>query len=377
MPELFLADALGAAGKPLLRVHTAGSVGGSTGDRRRAARAGRASTSGCSPWRSRSSPSPTPCGRCRSRSRSAAGARRRRRLLRAAHPLLHPPLGRARPHRRDGRRQGPAERAEEPVRPPARARHHLRVGPGLADAVGPDPLRRDLPVLRRRLRAWCSATRTRAAAVDRTRPGSTAPRCAPSRPCPPAATRSTRRPAATARPTLYKQAGITDPRERDRLRRDLRAVLVVRADVAGEPRLRRARATAGSSPRTARPRSTATCRSTCPAACCRSNPIGASGHAPLRRGGACRCAGQAGEHQVDGARTRARARLRRRLAVLRHVGRRRGASPPADLREHLRIGQAQLIRSNLTVSTVCTAAELVQTRRSRRRRGGALGHRVV
>src|ERR671934_2031562 len=31
MPELYLADALGANGKPLLRVHTAGSVGGSTG----------------------------------------------------------------------------------------------------------------------------------------------------------------------------------------------------------------------------------------------------------------------------------------------------------------------------------------------------------
>src|SRR5687767_7463535 len=30
MPELFLAEALGAAGKPLLRVHTAGAVGGST-----------------------------------------------------------------------------------------------------------------------------------------------------------------------------------------------------------------------------------------------------------------------------------------------------------------------------------------------------------
>ena len=30
MPELYLASALGAAGKPLLRVHTAGSVGGST-----------------------------------------------------------------------------------------------------------------------------------------------------------------------------------------------------------------------------------------------------------------------------------------------------------------------------------------------------------
>lgn len=31
MPELFMADAIGATGKPLLRVHTAGSVGGSTG----------------------------------------------------------------------------------------------------------------------------------------------------------------------------------------------------------------------------------------------------------------------------------------------------------------------------------------------------------
>ena len=31
MPELFLAEALGAAGKPMLRVHTAGSVGGTTG----------------------------------------------------------------------------------------------------------------------------------------------------------------------------------------------------------------------------------------------------------------------------------------------------------------------------------------------------------
>ena len=30
MPELFMADALGATGKPLIRVHTAGSVGGST-----------------------------------------------------------------------------------------------------------------------------------------------------------------------------------------------------------------------------------------------------------------------------------------------------------------------------------------------------------
>jgi acetyl-CoA C-acetyltransferase len=32
MPELYLADALGATGKPLIRVHTAGSVGGATGN---------------------------------------------------------------------------------------------------------------------------------------------------------------------------------------------------------------------------------------------------------------------------------------------------------------------------------------------------------
>ncbi|WJR33234.1 thiolase domain-containing protein [Mycobacteroides immunogenum] len=31
MPELFMADAIGATGKPMIRVHTAGSVGGSTG----------------------------------------------------------------------------------------------------------------------------------------------------------------------------------------------------------------------------------------------------------------------------------------------------------------------------------------------------------
>lgn len=31
MPELLMADAMGATGKPLIRVHTAGSVGGSTG----------------------------------------------------------------------------------------------------------------------------------------------------------------------------------------------------------------------------------------------------------------------------------------------------------------------------------------------------------
>ena len=70
MPELILADAIGATGKPLLRVHTAGSVGGSTGHRGRAAWSRPACTGGCSRSRSRSSRSRTRCGRCRSRRRS-------------------------------------------------------------------------------------------------------------------------------------------------------------------------------------------------------------------------------------------------------------------------------------------------------------------
>ena len=72
MPELYLADALGAVGKPLLRVHTAGSVGGATAVDRAAV--------------------------------LDAGAGRRGRVLRAAYPLLYPAQRRARPYRRDGGR---------------------------------------------------------------------------------------------------------------------------------------------------------------------------------------------------------------------------------------------------------------------------------
>jgi acetyl-CoA C-acetyltransferase len=58
MPELFMADAVGATGKPLIRVHTAGSVGGSTG----VVAASRVNTGACSRWPGRSSLSPMPCG---------------------------------------------------------------------------------------------------------------------------------------------------------------------------------------------------------------------------------------------------------------------------------------------------------------------------
>ena len=71
-------------------------------------------------------------------------------------------------------------------------RHHLRLGQGLDDALGPDPLLRDLPVAPTAPAPWCSPTRRAATPPPPTvarRRGSTARRCAPSRRCSPAATR--------------------------------------------------------------------------------------------------------------------------------------------------------------------------------------------
>ena len=90
-----------------------------------------------------------------------AAAGRGRRLLRPHHPGLHAPVGRARPHRHDGGGQGPAARAQEPLRPPPPARHLHEMVRGLDHAVGPAPLPRDLPVVRRRRRHGASGRRRR------------------------------------------------------------------------------------------------------------------------------------------------------------------------------------------------------------------------
>ena len=152
MPELFLADALGGAGKPMLRVHTAGSVGGSTAivaasliqAGRPPARAHRRLREAEREQRDVGAldPGALPAGR-------GGGGRR---LLRAADPRLHPARECARGHRHPGGAQGPPERAQESLRARQTPGHHVRADREVADAVGSDPLPRDLPVLGRRLR---------------------------------------------------------------------------------------------------------------------------------------------------------------------------------------------------------------------------------
>ena len=256
MPELYLADALGAAGKPIMRVHTAGSVGGSTAvvathlvsracaervltDRLREAVRGRHHVG--------------PLRRSQRR-------RRRRRLLRPAHPRLHRPLEGARVRRLDGRGEGPPERAEEPVRAPEAPRHHASrrcATPrwcGSRSAGSSRARRRTAPA------PWCSPTRQGGDAASkppawvhgtadpqRARP---VPRARPGEPAGRPGLRRRRVPAGRHH----------EPARRRRRRRVLRPVQLVRADVDGEPRLRRARRGLEAHRGRRRPRSTATCR---------------------------------------------------------------------------------------------------------------------
>ena len=191
MPELYLAPALGAVGKPMLRVHTAGSVGGSTA--LVAAHLVASGTPRAGPHRGlrEAVGLRRHVGPVGSPALLGAAAGRGGRLLRPHHPRLHAPLGRARPHRDPGGGEGPAAGAQEPLRPPAHRGHLLRDGEGLDHAVGPGPLPRDVPVLGRRGRHGAgrrSGWPTRRARAARRR-GSTAWPCARSPPCSPGATR--------------------------------------------------------------------------------------------------------------------------------------------------------------------------------------------
>ena len=96
MPELYLADALGAVGKPMMRVHTAGSVGGSTAIVAAKLVAAGVHERVLTVAFEKQSESNATWGLSVADAVPGAARRRRRRLLRAAHPRVHVPLGRAR-----------------------------------------------------------------------------------------------------------------------------------------------------------------------------------------------------------------------------------------------------------------------------------------
>ena len=328
MPELYLADALGAVGKP----HAAGP------HRRLGRRLDR--PGGRQPGPGRHPPAGAD-GRLREavRERGHVGAD-------AAHPVLAAAGGRA-PAATSPRTSGPtcAARARpttsacwwpsrtgsNALKNPKAHLHEeditLRVGEGLDHAVGPDPLLRDLPVLRRRLRHGAHR-RGRAATPPPTRRGCWAAPCAPSRRCSPGRDQvnppgrhATARPTSTARPASPTRAATsTWPRSTCRSRGTSRCG----SRTSASPR----RARAGSSSRTGPPPWTATSPGTLGRRAV-VQPDRRLGHDPLRRGRAPG-AGQ-GRRAPDRRRPRgARPRLRRRLAVLRHVGRRRPRSRRPD-----------------------------------------------
>ena len=325
MPELYLADALGATGKPLLRVHTAGSVGGSTGivaaslvqagmHRRVLAVAFEKQSESNAMW-ALSIPPPF----------SMPVLRRGGRVLRAAHPRLHPPQRRAR--RTSARMVAVKDRRNGACNPYAHLQQpDITLEKVLASPMLWDPVRYD---------ETCPSSDGACAVVHRRRGGG---RGAASDGQPVAWIRAT---AMRTEPTMFAgkdqvnpQAGRDaaaalwqarrdhQPDRRDRRRRDLRAVLLVRADVAGEPRLRRAgRGLAAHRGRRDRDRR-ARCRSTRPAGC--SAPTRSARPAccgsPRRR---MQVMGKAGRAPGGRGPDRARPRLRRRLAVLLDVGGRR------------------------------------------------------
>ena len=267
MPELFLADALGAVGKPLLRVHTAGSVGGSTAivaaslvqagvHKRVLAVAWEKQSESNAMW-ALSIPVPfnMPVN-------AGAGGyfapHVRSYIRRSGAPTTSARW--SRPRTGTTASKNPYAHLHQP---------DITVESVLASQMLWDPIRYDetCPSSDGAC-ALVIGSEDAAAAVDPTRRGSTPPRCARSRPPTPVATRSTRRPGAIAAAALWKQAGITNPLE------EIDCAEIYVPFSWFEPMwlenlgLHAARARAGSSPRPARPRSAASCRSTCPAACC-------------------------------------------------------------------------------------------------------------
>ena len=329
MPELYLAPALGAVGKPMIRVHTAGSVGGSTAlvaanlvrsgvhDRVLAVAFEKQSESDAM-W-ALSSPQPfsppllagaggyfAPIIRSYMRRAAApdhigilVGVKDRENALRNPYAHLHIP-------------DISFEMVEQSIMlwDPIR---YLETCPSSDGACAMVLSERDTALSDGRTPAWIHGAAMRSeptmfAGRDQVDPKA-------SRDCVAA---------------VYNQAGITDPLRADRRRRGLRALQLVRADLAGEPRLRRGRRRlaadgGGGDPNGRRDPVELLGRRALV------EPDRRLGHDPLRRGGP---AGARPRRRAPGRRCahRPRPRLRWGLTVLRHVGARghRAVSRPAS-----------------------------------------------
>ena len=238
MPELFLADALGATGKPLLRVHTAGSVGGSTalvaaslvqpGVHQRVLTLAFEKQSESNAMWALSMPIPVPSRSAPARAASShrtcgptSGARARPTTSAPSSPSRTGATARKNPYAHLHEPDITLEKVQAApmLWDPIRYDETCPSSDGACAMVITD---RTAPTPRGRGRRGLDPRHRHAHRTDR-----------PS----PAATRSTRRPAATLQPPVAGRRA-SPTRRRDRRRRDLRPVLLVRADVAGEPRVR-------------------------------------------------------------------------------------------------------------------------------------------
>ena len=205
-PELFLADALVAAGKPVFRAYTSGNAGRDRG--RHGRRAGR-----LRPVLAGARRELREAVRGQGRGRDAA-ARAVRGALAGRHgqPVrgdlqrVHPPVGRARAHRRRRRARRNAStrcatRTRRSAAPTSRSRRSRRRGCSGSRSGSSTLLRR--PTGRAR---WCSRTRA-PLLLRRNPPGSTAVRCGRSHRCRRSTTTSIRVPVATARPRCTARRG--------------------------------------------------------------------------------------------------------------------------------------------------------------------------
>ena len=192
-PELYLSDALGATGKPMFRVHTAGSVGGTTGIVAAShVQVGKHKTVLAVAFEKQSEGNAQfALGSGKGASLGAGGA---------FAPFIRAYIHNSGAPEHIGWKVAVKDRQnalEEPVRPPQDRGHLDREGEGVADALGPAAVPGVVPVVRRRLRGRLHrrggrqgrGRRRSSAGVDprRTRP-------ARSRRASPAATRSGRRP---------------------------------------------------------------------------------------------------------------------------------------------------------------------------------------